>query len=124
VTIAGHVHIDDFAILGGFTGVHQFCRLGQLSLTSVFSYVTKDIPAFVIVAGRPAEPRGINAEGLRRRNYSSEAMRNIREAYRTIYRLGLKLDEAIAQLEQRLDSQPEVLPMLRSLHGGDRGLIR
>jgi len=124
VTIAGHVHIDDFAILGGFTGVHQFCRLGQLSLTSVFTYVTKDIPAFVIVSGRPAEPRGINAEGLRRRNYSSEAMRNIREAYRTIYRLGLKLDEAIAQLEQRLDSQPEVLPMLQSLHGGDRGLIR
>jgi len=124
VTIAGHVHIDDFAILGGFTGVHQFCRLGQLSLTSVFTYVTKDVPAFVIVSGRPAEPRGINAEGLRRRNYSSEAMRNIREAYRTVYRLGLKLDEAIAQLEQRLDSQPEVLPMLQSLHGGDRGLIR
>jgi UDP-N-acetylglucosamine acyltransferase len=124
VTIAGHVHVDDYAILGGFTGVHQFCRLGQLSLTSVFTYVAKDIPAFVIAAGRPAEPRGVNAEGLRRRNYSPEAMRSIREAYRTVYRLGLKLDEAIAQLEQRVEAEPAVLPLLQSLRRGDRGLIR
>jgi UDP-N-acetylglucosamine acyltransferase len=123
-SIAGHVHVDDFAILGGFTAVHQFCRLGLLSLTSMFTYVTKDIPAFVIASGRPAEPRGVNAEGLKRRNYSAEAMRSIREAYRTVYRQGLKLDEAIAQLEERAVSEPDVLPLLHSLRQGDRGLIR
>jgi UDP-N-acetylglucosamine acyltransferase len=66
-SIAGHVHVGDYAILGGFTAVHQFCRIGPHTLTSMFSYVTKDIPAYVTVSGRPAEPRGINAEGLKRR---------------------------------------------------------
>jgi UDP-N-acetylglucosamine acyltransferase len=123
-SIAGHVRVDDFVILGGFTAVHQFCRIGRLAMTSMFTYVTKDIPAFVIASGRPAEPRGINAEGLKRRNYSSAAMRSIREAYRTVYRQGLKLDEAIAQLEPRVDAAPETLPFLQSLRQGDRGLIR
>ena len=93
-------------------------------MTSMFTYVTKDIPAFVIASGRPAEPRGINSEGLRRRNYSPEGMRSIREAYRTIYRQGLKLEEAIAQLEARAGSEPDMLPLLESLRQGDRGLIR
>jgi UDP-N-acetylglucosamine acyltransferase len=123
-SIAGHVHVDDFVILGGFTAVHQFCRLGRLSMTSMFTYVTKDVPAFVIASGRPAEPRGVNAEGLKRRNYTPEGMRRIREAYRTVYRLGLKLDEAIVELERRAESEPEMLPMLQSLRQGDRGLIR
>jgi UDP-N-acetylglucosamine acyltransferase len=123
-SIAGHVHVDDFAVLGGFTAVHQFCRIGRLAMTSMFTYVTKDIPAFVIASGRPAEPRGINSEGLKRRGYSPEAMRSIREAYRTIYRQGLKLDEAIARLETRADAEPDMLPLLESLRQGDRGLIR
>ena len=123
-SIAGHVRIDDFAVLGGFTAVHQFCRIGRLAMTSMFTYVTKDIPAFVIASGRPAEPRGINSEGLRRRGYSPEAMRSIREAYRTIYRQGLKLEEAIARLEERAGSEPDMLPLLESLRQGDRGLIR
>jgi UDP-N-acetylglucosamine acyltransferase len=123
-SIAGHVRVDDFAVLGGFTAVHQFCRIGRLAMTSMFTYVTKDIPAYVIASGRPAEPRGVNAEGLKRRNFSAEAMRSVREAYRTVYRQGLKLEEAIAQLEQRAGSEPDLLPLLQSLRQGDRGLIR
>ena len=123
-SIAGHVHVDDFAILGGFTAIHQFCRIGRLSFTSMYTYVTKDIPAFVIASGRPAEPRGINVEGLKRRNFSPEAMRSIREAYRTVYRQGLTLDEAIARLEQRADRDTDMVPFLQSLRRGDRGLIR
>lgn len=123
-TIAGHVRVDDFAILGGFTAVHQFCRMGRLSFTSIHSYITKDIPAFVVASGRPAEPRGINVEGLKRRNYSPEAMRSIRDAYRTVYRQGLKLDEAISRLEQRVGDEPDMLPLLQSLQQSDRGLIR
>lgn len=123
-SIAGHVRVGDFAILGGFTAVHQFCRIGPHTLTSMFSYVSKDIPAFVTVSGRPAEPRGINAEGLKRRNFSATQVRNIREAYRTVYRLSLKLDEAIAELEKVLPDQPEIKPFVDSLRDGSRGLAR
>jgi UDP-N-acetylglucosamine acyltransferase len=123
-SIAGHVLVGDYAILGGFTAVHQFCRIGPHTLTSMFSYVTKDIPAFVTVSGRPAEPRGINAEGLKRRDFTATEVRNIREAYRTVYRLSLKLGEAIAELDKRLPEQPELKPFVDSLREGSRGLAR
>jgi UDP-N-acetylglucosamine acyltransferase len=123
-SIAGHVHVGDHAILGGFTAVHQFCRIGAHTLTSMFSYVTKDIPAFVTMSGRPAEPRGINAEGLKRRGFTAEQVRNIREAYRAVYRQGLKLEEAIAELAGRVAEQPEIRPFLDSLRDGSRGLAR
>lgn len=123
-SIAGHVHVADHAILGGFTAVHQFCRIGAHTLTSMFSYVTKDIPAFVTVSGRPAEPRGINAEGLKRRGFTADQVRNIREAYRAVYRQGLKLEEAVAELAGRVAEQPEIRPFLDSLREGSRGLAR
>ncbi len=123
-TLAGHVHVGDYAILGGFTGVHQFCRIGAHALASVLSYVTKDIPAYVTVSGRPAEPRGVNAEGLKRRGFSTAQIRNIREAYRTVFRQALKLDEAIALLEELVPDQPEVELFLASLRDGTRGLAR
>ena len=124
-SIAGHVHVGDYAILGGFTAVHQFCRIGPHTLTSMFSYVTKDIPAFVTVSGRPAEPRGINAEGLKRRGFNETQIRNIREGYRALYRQSLKLEEAIAEIERRLTEQPELKLMLDSLRsGGSRGVAR
>ena len=124
-SIAGHVHVGDYAILGGFTAVHQFCRIGPHTLTSMFSYVTKDIPAYVTVSGRPAEPRGINAEGLKRRGFTEAQTRNIREGYRALYRQSLKLEEALAELERRLPEQPELKLMLDSLRsGGSRGVAR
>jgi UDP-N-acetylglucosamine acyltransferase len=123
-SIAGHVHLGDYAILGGFTAVHQFCRIGAHSMTSMFSYLTKDVPAFVMVSGRPAEPRGINAEGLKRRGFSPDQVRNIREAYRTVYRLGLKLEEALVELDGRLSGQPEIQPFVDSLRTSSRGLAR
>lgn len=123
-SIAGHVRVGDYAILGGFTAVHQFCQIGALSLASMFSYVTKDVPAYVTISGRPAEPRGVNAEGLKRRGFTVEQIRNIREAYRVVYRQELKLDEAIATLTQLVDEQPEIKPFLDSLRDGSRGLAR
>jgi UDP-N-acetylglucosamine acyltransferase len=123
-SIAGHVHVGDYAILGGFTAVHQFCRIGAHSMTSMFSYLTKDVPAYTMVSGRPAEPRGINAEGLKRRGFTPEQMRNIREAYRTVFRLGLNLDEAIADVEKRLPEQPELKLFIDSLRAGSRGIAR
>jgi len=123
-SIAGHVHVGDYAILGGFTAVHQFCRLGTNAFCSMFSYVTKDIPAFVTASGRPAEPRGINAEGLKRRGLSSVEIRSVREAYRTVYRLGLTLEEALAELEARAAGDAAIRPFVESLRAGPRGLIR
>jgi len=123
-SIAGHVRVGDYAILGGFTAVHQFCRIGAHSLCSMFSYVTKDVPAYLTISGRPAEPRGINAEGLKRRSFTPEQIRNIREAYRVVYRQSLKLDEAIAELEPLVEAQPEIKPFLDSLRDGSRGLAR
>jgi UDP-N-acetylglucosamine acyltransferase len=123
-SIAGHVHVGDHAILGGFTAIHQFCHVGAHALTSMFSYVSKDIPAYVTASGRPAEPRGINAEGLKRRGFTATQIRNIREAYRTLYRQALKLEEAMAELTQRLPEQPELKLLLDSLSGGSRGVAR
>jgi UDP-N-acetylglucosamine acyltransferase len=123
-TIAGHVSVGDWAVLGGFTAVHQFCRIGAHSLTSVFSYLTKDVPAYLVVSGRPAEPRGINAEGLKRRGFSAEQIRNIRDAYRIVYRQGLKLEEAIGAIEERAESQPELQPFLDSLRENSRSVVR
>ncbi len=123
-SIAGHVRVGDWAILGGFTTSHQFCHIGPHALTSMFTYVTRDIPAYVVVSGRPAEPRGVNAEGLRRRGYSAEQIRNIREAYRVLYRRGLKLEEAKQALTERAESQEELTLFLASLSGSSRGLVR
>ena len=123
-TLAGHVHVGDWAILGGFTAVHQFCHIGAHTLTSIFTSVTKDIPAYVLASGRPAVPRGINAEGLKRRGFSSDQIGNVREAYRALYRQGLKLEEAVEILEERAASQEEVVPLLESVRESSRGLIR
>jgi UDP-N-acetylglucosamine acyltransferase len=123
-SIAGHAHVADYAILGGFTAVHQFCRIGTNSLCSMFSYVTKDIPAYVIVSGRPAEPRGINAEGLKRREFTAAQLRSVREAYRILYRQKLGLDEAVAKIRDTLESSAELDTFLASLKAGSRGLIR
>jgi len=122
--LAGHVHIGDFAVLGGFTGVHQFCHIGAHAMLGIASVVTKDVPAFVTAQGQPAEPRGINAEGLKRRGFTPEQIRNIREAYRTVFRQALKLDEAVGIIEELVLDQPELQPFLDSLKQGSRGLAR
>ena len=120
--IAGHVTVGDWAILGGFTTAHQYCSIGSHALTSMFTYVTRDIPAYVTASGRPAVPRGINAEGLKRRGFGSEQIKNIREAYRVLYRRGLKLEEALASLDP--SAQPELEPFVQSVRDSARGIIR
>jgi UDP-N-acetylglucosamine acyltransferase len=123
-TLGGHVHVGDYTVLGGFSGVHQFCHVGAHCMLGISSVVTKDIPAYVTVSGQPAEPRGINAEGLKRRGFTSEQIRNIREAYRTVFRQALKLDEAVAVIEELVLDQPELRLFLDSLKQGTRGLAR
>ena len=123
-SIAGHVKVEDWAILGGFTTAHQFCRIGPYSFSSMFTYITKDVPAYVVVSGRPAEPRGVNLEGLKRKKFDNNSIQNIKEAYKIIYRQGLKLEEAISRLQEISKNNKEILPILESLNNGSRSIVR
>jgi UDP-N-acetylglucosamine acyltransferase len=123
-SLAGHVRVDDYAIIGGFSGIHQFCRIGLHAFLGAHSYASMDVPAYVTAAGRPAEPRGINTEGLKRRGFTPAEIRNIRDAYRVVFRQSLKLEEAIAELAKRTGGQPEIEPLLDTLRGSARGVAR
>lgn len=122
--LAGHVHIGDYVVLGGFTGVHQFCRVGAHCMTAIGAVVLQDVPPFVMAAGNTAEPRGINAEGLKRRGYSTDAIAAIRRAFKTLYKSGLSFDEARAQIAVDAATQPALLPMVEFLATPGRGVIR
>lgn len=122
--LAGHVHIDDWAILGGYTGVHQFCRIGAHTMTAVGTVVLQDIPPFVMAAGNTASPFGINAEGLKRRGFSPEELMALKRAYRTLYKSGFTLDEARSKLEDEVKAHPEIQPILDFLAVSKRGIIR
>jgi UDP-N-acetylglucosamine acyltransferase len=123
-TLAGHVHVGDWAIFAGFAGAHQFCHIGAHSFLGMYTGVNQDVPAYVMVFGLPGAPAGINTEGLKRRDFSKEQIRNIKNAYRIVYRSGLKLAEAIAEIEGLLATQPELGLLLDSLKTSERGLIR
>lgn len=122
--LAGHVHIGDYAILGGFTGVHQFCHVGAHSITAVGSVVLKDIPPYVTAAGNTAKPHGINAEGLKRRGFSAATLTNIKRAYKTLYRTGLTLEEASQALAEQVQACPEIQVLIDFLAQSSRGIIR
>jgi UDP-N-acetylglucosamine acyltransferase len=123
-TLAGHVHIGDWAILAGFSGAHQFCRVGAHSFIGMYAGTNRDVPAYTLVGGQPASPKGINSEGLKRRNFTPEQIRNIKNAYRIVYRKGMKLEQAIVEIESLVAEQPELRLFLDSLHTSDRGLLR
>lgn len=122
--LAGHVHVDDWAILGGFTGIHQFCRIGCHTMTAVGTVVLQDVPPYVMAAGNTASPYGINAEGLKRRGFSADALLNLKRAYRTLYKSGLMLEEARLKLSEEAASHPEVVPIVEFLEQSTRGIVR
>lgn len=122
-SIAGHVKIDDWAIIGGASAIHQFCHIGAHSMCGGASYISRDIPAYVMVSGNPAESHSINAEGLKRRGFSADAISELRRAYKTVFRQGLRLDTAIDELEASPVSE-ELAVFIKSLRGSGRGIIR
>ena len=123
-TLAGHVHVGDWVICGGFSGAHQFCKIGPHAFLGMYAGINRDVPAYTMVSGQPAEPRGINSEGLKRRDFTPEQIRNIKNAYRLTFRSGKKLNEAIDEIAAPVPDQPELAPFLESLRSSDRGLTR
>ena len=123
-SLAGHVTVDDLVIFGGFTGVHQFCRIGAHVITAASSLVLQDVPPYLMVAGNTAQPYGIHVEGLKRRGFTSEAISELKRAYRTLYKSGMLLEEAKAKLAEQAKTQPDVQLMVDFLEASKRGIIR
>jgi UDP-N-acetylglucosamine acyltransferase len=122
--LAGHVHVGDWAILGGVTLVHQYVHIGAHSFSAVGTKLVQDVPPYVMVAGHDAKPYGINSEGLRRRGFSSESIDALKRAYRTLYRSGLGIEEARAALHQLAQEFSEVRPIVDFLANSSRGIVR
>ncbi len=123
-TLAGHVSLDDFVIIGGMTAVHQFCIIGAHVMVGGCSGVAQDVPPFVIAQGNHATPYGVNIEGLKRRGFSREAITAIRNAYKLLYRSGKTLDEAKPEIAELAAQHPEVQPFVDFFARSTRGLIR
>jgi UDP-N-acetylglucosamine acyltransferase len=123
-SLAGHVEVEDHVILGGFTLVHQFCRIGRHSFTSMGSNINRDVPPYVMVAGQMAGPRGINTEGLKRRDFSKQQIAAIKRAYRVLYKNGLQLNQALEELEQMASDEPDIRPMVEFIRNSKRSIVR
>lgn len=123
-SLAGHVTVGDFAILGGFTLVHQFCSIGTHSLTAFGSGISLDVPPYMTVGGSPARVHGLNMEGLRRRGLSPENRKVLKQAYKTLYRKSLSLQDAIAIMKDEKDTCPELQLLVDFLEQQKRGIVR
>lgn len=123
-SLGGHIEVHDWAILGGFTIVHQFCRIGAHSFSAMGSVVSKDVPPYITIDGHPAVPRGVNSEGLRRRQFSAESISAIRRAYRLLYLSGLKLEDAVAAIRELADDHPVLACMADFVAGSRRSIAR
>jgi UDP-N-acetylglucosamine acyltransferase len=123
-SLAGHVHLNSHAILGGFTLVHQFTQIGQYSFAAMGSAITQDIPPFIMVGGKPTRPHGINSVGMERNGISAEDIRLIRNAYKIIYKLNLRLEDAIEQMEDLASDSKQLTEMISFLRNVRRGILR
>jgi len=123
-SLAGHVTIGDQVILSGFTLVHQFCSIGAHAFTGMGSAIAKDVPPYLMVAGNPAHPHGINGEGLKRRGFSPRALQVLRKAYKVLYRSGLPLEAARVQLDEMAGEHEELEIFARFLRSTQRSIIR
>jgi len=123
-SLAGHVRLNSYAILGGFTLVHQFTQVGQHSFAAMGSAITQDIPPFIMVGGKPTRPHGINSVGMERNGISTEDIRLIRNAYKLIYKMNLRLEDAIEKIEEMAGESEQVAGMISFLRNVNRGILR
>jgi UDP-N-acetylglucosamine acyltransferase len=123
-TLGGHVRLADWVIMGGLSAIHQFCKVGAHAFVANNAAVTRDVPPYVMAVGQPAAAHSVNSEGLKRRGFTPEQVRNIRSAFRVLYRSGLKLADAQAQLAVLAQEQPELGPIVEFLPQSTRSIVR
>jgi UDP-N-acetylglucosamine acyltransferase len=123
-SIAGHVHVGDYAILGGMSGVHQFCHIGAHSFVAATSLVVKDVPPYVMAAGNNAKPYGLNTEGLKRRGFEKETVSAIKQAYKLVYRSGNTVEQAMNAMQPLIEEYSEVAQFAEFIQQASRGIIR
>jgi UDP-N-acetylglucosamine acyltransferase len=123
-TLGGHVHLGDWVIMGGLSGIHQFCKVGAHAFIANNAAVTRDVPPYVMAVGQPAAAHSVNSEGLKRRGYTADQIRNIRNAFRLLYRSGLKLADAETQLKELARTQPEITALVEFLPTSTRSIVR
>jgi UDP-N-acetylglucosamine acyltransferase len=123
-TLAGHVELGDWVIMGGYSGTHQFTKVGAHAFIGNNAAVTRDVPPYVMVVGTPAVPHSINSEGLKRRGFTPEQIRNLKNAYRVLYRSDMKLADAVAELRKRAETQPELQIFVDFIGESTRSLVR
>ena len=123
-TLAGHVQVGHYAVMGGLTAVHQFCRIGRFAITGGCSKIVQDVPPFMIADGNPARIRGINLVGLERKQFPAESVRLIKEAFRLIYRAKLNTRQAIEAIRKELPETAEIRELLTFIEASDRGITR
>jgi len=122
--LSGHVELGDWVIMAGYSGVHQFCKVGAHAFIANNTAVTRDVPPYVMAVGQPATPHSVNSEGLKRRDFNAAQIRNIREAFRILYRRELPLDAAVQEIAALAETQPELRPLLEFIAASKRSLIR
>jgi UDP-N-acetylglucosamine acyltransferase len=123
-TLGGHIEVGDWVTFGGLAAAHQFCKIGPYAFIAGGAIVTRDVPPYVMVAGNPAVPHTINAVGLKRRGFTEEQVRNVRNAFRILYRSDLLLADAVAKLTELGKTQPEVAAFVEFIGTSERSLIR
>jgi UDP-N-acetylglucosamine acyltransferase len=123
-TLAGHVLVEDHVILGGFTGVHQFCRIGKHSFSAISSVIVKDVPPYVMMSGNTAKPSGLNKEGLKRHGFSAESIDALRKAYKTVYRDGLLLKDALEEIRALENGSSHLTDFVEFIQASERGIAR
>ncbi len=123
-TLGGHVFLGDWVIMGGYAGIHQFTKVGAHAFLGNNAAVTRDVPPYVMAVGSPAVPHSINSEGLKRRGFTPEQIRNLKNAYRVLYRSDLKLSDAVEELTRRAATQPELKPLVDFIGDSTRSIVR
>jgi UDP-N-acetylglucosamine acyltransferase len=123
-TLAGHVMVEDYAVIGGLAAIHQFCRIGEMAMIGGCSKVVQDVPPFMIADGNPAETRTINKVGMERNGVAEEAQTALRQAYKTLFRDGLTIPNALAKIERELPPLPEVRHLLAFVRASERGISK
>ncbi len=123
-TLAGHVTVEDYAVIGGLSGVHQFCRIGKHAILGGCTKIVQDVPPFMIADGNPAEIRSINQVGMERRDFAPEEIRSLREAYRLIWRTELNVKQACAAIREQIPMNPHLEHLLTFIESSKRGIVR